>query len=91
LITSQVITEVLSSVENGKRQVEQERTLEINKACSLNESFVQLCEEIFLYGLDNQVDIINTIGAAVIAGIDMGLKIAKKEQETCLTNPSQIN
>jgi hypothetical protein len=44
-----------------------------------------------LYGFDNQVDIINTIGAAVIAGIDMGLKIAKKEQEICLTNPSQIN
>ena len=91
MITSKVIKEVLTTIENGKRQKENERTMEINKACTDCQSFVQFCAEIFLYGLDNQVDAINTIGAAVIAGIDMGLKIAKKEQEELCQTKNQIN
>lgn len=91
MITSKVIEEVLTTVENGKRIREKERTIEINKACSESNSFIQLCTEILLHGIANQENPVNCIAAGVIAGIDMGLKIAKKEQEELCLTKNQIN
>ena len=92
MITSKLLHSVLkeNQTDNPPEEFSQ-RTQKIVDVCKETPLCKKLYEEILQTGLENFINPIGVIQVAVTIGIDIGLQIAKKEQEELCQTKNQIN